>query len=100
MFIASLFMMPVAFLTPFTGAVDMDTVLAFVYVVIFGTICSFVLYLGSVAYIQPSEASIISALEPFSSIIFSFFIFSLLFGFWQLLGMVLIILAVGAVARK
>lgn len=100
MFIASLFMMPVAFLTPFTSVLDMDTVLAFVYVVIFGTICSFALYLGSVAYIQPAEASIISALEPFSSIIFSFLIFSLLFGFWQLLGMVLIILAVGAVARK
>lgn len=100
MFLASFFMLPAALLTPFTGTVDMPVLLAFAYVVIFGTICSFVLYLGSVAYILPTEASIISAIEPFSSIIFSFLIFHLTFGFWELMGMALIILAVAVVARK
>lgn len=100
MFLASLFLCPVALLTPFTGTIDAPVLLAFAYVVLFGTICSFVLYLGSVAYILPTEASIISAIEPLSSIILSFFIFHLLFSFWQLAGMVFIILAVGAVARK
>lgn len=100
MFLASFFMLPAALLTPFTGTVDMPVLLAFAYVVIFGTICSFVLYLGSVAFILPTEASIISAIEPFSSIIFSFFIFHLTFNPWQLAGMALIILAVAVVARK
>lgn len=100
MFTASFFLLPVTVLTPFTGAVDTSVLLAFAYVVIFGTVCSFVLYLSSVAYILPTEASIISAIEPLSSILFSFLIFRLTFGFWELLGMALIILAVAAVARK
>lgn len=100
MFTASFFLLPVTALTPFTGTVDTSVLLAFAYVVIFGTVCSFVLYLSSVAYILPTEASIISAIEPLSSILFSFLIFRLTFGFWELLGMALIILAVAAVARK
>lgn len=100
MFLASFVLLPVVALTPFTGTVDMPVLLAFTYVVIFGTICSFVLYLGSVAYILPTEASIISAIEPLSSIIFSFLIFHLTFSFWELMGMALIILAVAVVARK
>ena len=100
MFLASFFMLPAALLTPFTGSINTPVLLSFVYVVLFGTICSFVLYLGSVAYILPTEASIISAIEPLSSIIFSFLIFHLTFGFWELMGMALIILAVAVVARK
>lgn len=100
MFLASFVLLPVVALTPFTGTVDMPVLLSFAYVVLFGTICSFVLYLGSVAYILPTEASIISAIEPLSSIIFSFLIFHLTFGFWELMGMALIILAVAVVARK
>lgn len=100
MFLASFFMLPAALLTPFTGSINTPVLLSFTYVVLFGTICSFVLYLGSVAFILPTEASIISAIEPFSSIIFSFLIFHLTFGFWELMGMALIILAVAVVARK
>lgn len=100
MFLASFFMLPAALLTPFTGSINTPVLLSFAYVVLFGTICSFVLYLGSVAYILPTEASIISAIEPLSSIIFSFLIFHLTFGFWELMGMALIILAVAVVARK
>ena len=100
MFLASFFMLPAALLTPFTGSINTPVLLSFTYVVLFGTICSFVLYLGSVAYILPTEASIISAIEPLSSIIFSFLIFHLTFGFWELIGMALIILAVAVVARK
>lgn len=100
MFLASFFMLPAALLTPFTGSINTPVLLSFAYVVLFGTICSFVLYLGSVAYILPTEASIISAIEPFSSIIFSFLFFHLTFNPWQLTGMALIILSVGVVARK
>ena len=100
MFIASLFMGPVAAWTPFTGALSIHVILAFFFVVIFGTILSFCFYLGSVAYIRPAETSIIGAIEPVSSVIFSFFLFHLLFGAWDLLGMALIIAAVILVARK
>lgn len=100
MFLASFFLLPAVLLTPFTGTINTAVLLSFAYVVLFGTICSFGLYLASVAYILPTEASIISALEPFSSIIFSFLIFHLTFGFWELIGMALIILAVAVVARK
>lgn len=72
MFTAAFFLLPVTVLTPFTGTVDTSVLLAFAYVVIFGTVCSFVLYLSSVAYILPTEASIISAIEPLSSILFPF----------------------------
>lgn len=100
MLLASFFMAPVTLCTDFTGSLSMHVILAFLFVVIFGTILSFCFYLGSVAYIQPAETSIIGAIEPVSSVIFSFFLFHLLFGTWQLAGMGLIILAVILVARK
>lgn len=70
MFLGSLVLMPVTLMTTFTGVVDTNTLLAFAYVVVFGTILSFVFYLGGVAYVSPSRGSIISALEPVSSVIF------------------------------
>ncbi len=100
MVIAGLVMAPVTLGSPFTGTIDTAVSAAFLYVVIFGTICSFVLYLGSTKFITPADASIIAALEPLSSIIFAFFIFGLTFGAMELIGMALIILAVGAVAKK
>ncbi len=100
MVIAGIVMAPVTGFTLFTGAINGAVLAAFSYVVVFGTICSFVLYLGSTKFITPSDASIIAALEPLSSIIFAFFIFDLTFGVMELIGMALIILAVGMVAKK
>ena len=54
---------------------------------------SFVFYLGGVAYVSPSRGSIISALEPVSSVIFSFLLFSMTFSMYELTGMALIIIA-------
>lgn len=85
-------------LFPFTGAVDLSVGLAFLFVVIVGTICSFVLYLGSTKYISPADASIIAALEPLSSILLAFAVFGQDFGSFELLGMALIIAAVGVVS--
>ena len=96
MIVAAVLIAPVAFVTPVTGELNLETLMAFVYVVIFGTVLSFCMYLGSVAYIDPGEASIIAALEPLSSIIFSF----LIFGMFELLGMFLIIAAVMVVTGR
>lgn len=98
MVIAGLSFLPFMGLFPFTGAVDLSVGLAFLFVVIVGTICSFVLYLGSTKYISPAEASIIAALEPLSSILLAFAVFGQDFGSFELLGMALIIAAVGVVS--
>ena len=100
MCIAGLTLSPVMPFSEFTGAIDPAVIASFAFVVLFGTICSFVLYLGSTKYISPAEASIIAALEPLSSILFAFLLFGQSFGWVELLGMGLIIVAVGVVSRK
>lgn len=100
MLVASLAMAPWMGYFPFTGTIDGAALGAFGFVVLFGTICSFVLYLGSTKYITPAEVSIIAALEPLSSIIFAFFLFGTVFSLMEWIGIVLIIGAVGVVAQK
>lgn len=100
MLIASVVMGLISLFTPFTGTLDGETLGAFGYVVFFGTVLAFGLYLNSVAYIKPAEASIIAAFEPLSSIVFAFLLFHTLFGFWEILGIAFIIIAVALVARK
>ncbi|MDY6084247.1 MAG: DMT family transporter [Dialister sp.] len=100
MIVAGIVLIPLACLTPVTGDLGMEAVGAFIYVVLFGTVLSFSLYLGSLAYIDPSETSIIAALEPLSSIVFSCLVFHMFFGMAELLGMLLIIAAVGVVTSK
>lgn len=92
-------MIPLVCTTPFTGTIDIYTLMAFLYVVIFGTVLSFVLYLASIRYIEPGETGIIASLEPLSTILFSFLILGMTFGTFELMGMVLIIAAVIAVTR-
>ncbi len=100
MLIASLAMAPWMGYFPFTGTIDGAVLGAFAFVVLFGTICSFVLYLGSTKYITPAEVSIIAALEPLSSIVFAFFLFGTTFSLMEWIGIALIIGAVGVVAQK
>ena len=99
MCVAAMALLPFMPFTEFTGTIDWAVIAAFAFVVLFGTICSFVLYLGSTKYISPAEASIIAALEPLSSIVFAFLLFGQSFDFATLLGMALIIVAVGVVSR-
>ncbi len=99
MVVGAVVLSPAAVMTPMTGQLDLDTLAAFIYVVIFGTVLSFGMYLASIAYIEPGETSIIAALEPLSSIVFSFLIFGMTFGTFELAGMFLIIAAVIVVTR-
>jgi hypothetical protein len=99
MMIGGCTMIPLVCTTPFTGTIDLYTLMAFLYVVIFGTVLSFVLYLASIRYIEPGETGIIASLEPLSTILFSFLILGMTFGTFELMGMVLIIAAVIAVTR-
>ena len=63
------------------------------------TAAAFALYISSVAYIEPSEASLLNSLEPLSSIAFSVLFLGMTFGGAELLGAACIIAAVLAVTR-
>lgn len=94
MIVGGLTLLPIAMHTPFTGVLNMNSIGAFFYVVIFGTVAAFGLFLASTKYIEPQEAGIMGSLEPLSSVLFSIIIFSMTFGTYELAGMALIISAV------
>lgn len=78
----------------FTGQWSTASVFAVIFVVLFGTLIAFHCYLESLKYIQPTEASILSSVEPLSAAILSVFCLHLSFGIAQWLGTVCIIFAV------
>ena len=100
MIIGGICLLCYALTTPFVGKINTESVAAFIYVVIFGTVIAFGLFLASTKYIKPQEAGIVGALEPLSSVIFSILIFSISFGIYELIGMALIISAVIFVTRQ
>ena len=89
------------FAHPWSYAVSWDAglVTSYAFVILLGTVFSFWAFLASVKYIRPSETSVVGALEPLSSILFSFLFFHMAFGTVELAGMALIILAVYVVSR-
>lgn len=99
MIIGGITMIPLVWQEPLVGTFDGGTIFSFLYVVIFGTVLSFALYLSSIKYIEPGETSIIASLEPLSAILFSVLLLSMTFGTFELLGMGLIILAVIVVTK-
>lgn len=84
----------------FVGYFDTAAVLAFAFVVVFGTAVAFWLYLSSVEYISPGEASLLNSVEPLSSIVLSMLIFDMTFGAAEGLGAALIIGTVLMVTKK
>lgn len=89
-----------AITTPFVGKINTESIAAFIYTIILGTVIAFGLFLASTKYIKPQEAGIVGALEPLSSVTFSILIFSISFGIYELIGMALIISAVIFVTRQ
>lgn len=100
MIVGGLTLFPLALFTPFTGEINTNSLGAFFYVVLFGTVIAFGLFLASTKYIAPQEAGIIGSLEPLSSVLFSIVVFSMTFGMYELLGMALIISAVIFVTKS
>lgn len=91
---------PLAVQTPFAMPADGAFLGALAFVVVFGTAASFCLYVSSVAYIEPSEASLLNSMEPLSSIVFSVLLLGMTFGAAELVGAACIVAAVLAVTRK
>lgn len=51
----------------FTGQWSITSIFAVIFVVLFGTLIAFYCYLESLKYIQPTEASVLSSVEPLSA---------------------------------
>ena len=99
MMVAGLCFLPLA--QPWEEAVPGDVAFwsAYAFIIVFGTALAFSLYLESTTYIAPAETSLLGAVEPVVSVLFSLWLFSLLLNGWELFGMALILVTVIAVTR-
>lgn len=89
------------FLIPFTdynmvyqNLIKLDILLFFILLIIIGTIIPFNFFLESTIYIGPKIASILSVLEPISSLFITIIIFKEVFTFIQILGSILVIVSI------
>ena len=85
---------------PFTGIWDMNTFLALVAVIIFGTIIAFYTYLESTKYIKPSEVGALASVEPLASVVLSVVLLNVEFGLPDSLGVACILGTVFLLSRQ
>lgn len=74
--------------------------LALIFVILFGTVLSFTMFLASYRYILPYEASVLSCFEPLTAVLIGVLFMNLSFSLWDWLGSMLIIMSVVLLARK
>ena len=82
-----------------SGTWTMTSAFALVYLVLFGTVAAFGLYLSSTRYIQPSEAGVLASVEPLTAIILSVVLFGTSFVAMDFLGSACILATVAILAR-
>lgn len=75
----------------FTGEWSIDSVFAVIAVVLFGTLIAFYCYFECLKYIQPTEASILSSVEPLSAAFLSVLWLRVPLGLPEWIGTILII---------
>jgi drug/metabolite transporter (DMT)-like permease len=78
----------------FTGEWSITSIFAVIFVVLFGTLIAFYCYLESLKYIQPTEASVLSSVEPLSAAFLSVLWLRVPFDMSQLLGTLCIIITI------
>lgn len=78
----------------FTGYWSITSILGVIFVILFGTLIAFYCYLESLKYIQPTEASVLSSIEPLSASFLSISWLHISLGIPEWLGTVCIISAV------
>ncbi|MBV4426578.1 DMT family transporter [Clostridium tyrobutyricum] len=78
----------------FTGKWSITSIFAVIFVVLFGTLIAFYCYLESLKYIQPTEASVLSSVEPLSAAFLSVLWLHIPLGMPQWLGTACIIFTV------
>ena len=84
----------------FQGILDLDTFFTISGIIIFGTAIAFCAYLESTKYLAPTKISVFASLEPFSSIILSIIFLQINFGFFEVIGAIIIIFAVTVLSLK
>ena len=82
-----------------SGTWTMTSAFALVYLVLFGTVAAFGLYLNSTRYIQPSEAGVLASVEPLTAIILSVVLFGTSFVAMDFFGSACILATVAILAR-
>ena len=83
----------------FTGHWSVTSILAVIFVVLFGTLIAFYCYLESLNYIRPTETSVLSSVEPLSAVFLSVVWLRVPFGIPEWLGTVCIIVTVIILSR-
>lgn len=84
----------------FTGQWSITTMLSVIFVVLFGTLIAFQCYLESLKYIYPTEAGILSCVEPLSAAFLSVLWLQVPLGVSQWLGILCIIVTIIILARS
>lgn len=73
--------------------VDFKILMLLVALIFFGTV-AFILFLSSMKYISAVETSILSSIEPLTAMVISVIIFGTSLGFWQLIGVFVMLVCV------
>ncbi|WP_078546322.1 EamA family transporter [Litchfieldia alkalitelluris] len=91
------------FTTPWeTGYVEwsITAVLLILFVIFFGTLVAFYLYIGSLKYVTAEEASILSSVEPLAACLAAIIFLNLSLGMVQMIGGLFVIITVSILSIK
>lgn len=86
MFVGGIVMSPVNPPWKFSGIWDFTTLLAILFIILFGTIIAFYSYLESIKYILPTETSTLASVEPLAAVILSIYCLNTPFGLIDFIG--------------
>ena len=78
----------------YVPTINVDTVLTFSGLIIIGTVFGFTAFLTGVSHIGPVKASLVCCIEPIAASFFSFLWVGTHFTFFDIVGMVIILVAV------
>lgn len=81
------------------GILDFNAILTLSAIIIFGTAIAFCAYLESTKYLSPTKISVFASLEPLSSIILSIIFLNISFGLYEIIGALIIIIAVTILSK-
>lgn len=99
MVLGGLFLVPIAHPLDFQGTLDAASLLAFLYIIVFGTVVAFWSYLESIKYISATMTGTLAALEPLAAVVLAVTLLDMHFGAIELVGALLILTAVTILAR-
>ncbi|AQS10313.1 putative inner membrane transporter YicL [Clostridium saccharobutylicum] len=83
----------------FTGEWSISSIIGVIFVVLFGTLISFHCYLESLKYIEPTEASVLSSMEPLTAAFLSVLWLNVHLDVPQWLGIICIIVTIIILSR-